>query len=74
MSVVMSKMRFPSNLIFILKLLKIKKIKPFLLIRYESNAEVTLQLAQLTADHGGPLSCLQTKITAIINPDLMVTY
>lgn len=34
--------------------------------------ETTLQLAQVVSQHGGPLSCLQTKITALINANLMV--
>lgn len=34
--------------------------------------EVTLQLAEIAYKHGGPLSCLQTKITALISADLLV--
>ena len=34
--------------------------------------EVTLQLAEIAYQHGGPLSCLQTKITALISADLLV--
>ena len=40
--------------------------------RYDRNAELTLELARLTGECGGPLSCLQTKITALIPADLMV--
>lgn len=42
--------------------------------RYNTNAEVTLQLAEIASQHGGPFSCLQTKITALINANLMVTF
>ncbi len=34
--------------------------------------EVTLKLAEIAYQHGGPLSCLQTKITALISADLLV--
>lgn len=40
--------------------------------RYNANAEVTLKLAEIAYQHGGPLSCLQTKITALISADLLV--
>lgn len=40
--------------------------------RYNSNVEVTLQLAEIAYHHGGPLSCLQTKITALISADLLL--
>lgn len=42
--------------------------------RYNTNTEVTLQLAEIASQHGGPFSCLQTKITALINANLMVTF
>ena len=41
--------------------------------RYDSNTKLTLQLADIVAEQGGPLSCLQTKITALISADLLVT-
>ncbi|EFX65779.1 hypothetical protein DAPPUDRAFT_204241 [Daphnia pulex] len=40
--------------------------------RYNDNVEVTLKLAEIAYQHGGPLSCLQTKITALISADLLV--
>ncbi|XP_046463928.1 hydroxyproline dehydrogenase-like [Daphnia pulex] len=40
--------------------------------RYNDNVEVTLKLAEIAYQHGGPLSCLQTKITALISADLLL--